>query len=372
MKLDAFKLTQKGGLDEINLYVTVFKAQDLIDRHEIDRWTKDNPGGYQRMPQERRLREARGSLIRYLQREMGSFPTSILINVRGDVEFKADKDLGWFSYGTLDTGEEKFWVIDGQHRIEALKRTIERNRDFQEYPVIASIMTAGERLDEMMLFYIVNKRQKSVSTDLVYRHLQRMLWEKGRKWMEAFEGKRGVRIGYATDIVDYFNDNPDSPFYQRIHIVGQPRTEAEVIQDSNMTRSIANLLKLELFRGIPVNEVGEYLLNYWKAVHSLYPECFHDPSAYSLLDTARVNVLNRVFPLVFSQCLQAGHGDLETMTGYISKWKEPSYEHSMNDFKKPIEAGFWLRSKAPLVALSTSREEQDSLYNGLVEKLGVL
>ncbi len=102
---------------------------------------------------------------------------------KGEVSFIENKRQDWFSYGTLDTKIDDFWIIDGQHRIEALKRAIARNRDFENYPVITSILRLPDRFDEMLLFYIVNRRQKGVKTDLVHRHLQRMLQQKGEDWL---------------------------------------------------------------------------------------------------------------------------------------------------------------------------------------------
>lgn len=249
MQLDAFSITQRGGLEGVEIYITVFKARDIVDRYRIDRWTMDNPGGYQRMPSESRLKDRRGSPLRYLVREWGCFPTSILLNVRGDVRYVKEKDMGWFSYGMLDTGDEGLWLIDGQHRVEALKRAIERNQDFEDYPVIASIMKLPERFDEMMLFYIVNKRQRSVPTDLVYRHLQRMLWKRGKQWVMDFEGSKGVRIGLATEVVDMLNQSPQSPWNGRIQIVGESRHENHIVSDSVLIRSISNLLRENISRG---------------------------------------------------------------------------------------------------------------------------
>jgi hypothetical protein len=99
LQLDAFSITQRGGLEGVDIYITVFKAKDIVDRYRIDRWTMDNPEGYQRMPSESRLMDRRGSPLRYLVREWGCFPTSILLNIRGDVKYVKEKDLGWFSYG---------------------------------------------------------------------------------------------------------------------------------------------------------------------------------------------------------------------------------------------------------------------------------
>ena len=190
MEFDAFRVSQRGGWESFEIYVSVLMAQEVIDRCAIDRWTPQNQGGYQRFPVASQLKEGRGSAVRYLMREMGCFPTSILVNIRGETRFTKQMDLGACSIGRLDIGEERFWLIDGQHRIEALKRAIERNSDFETYPVILSILRQPARF-ELMLFYIVNRRQKSVPTDLAYRHLQRMLWERGTSWLSDLEGSRG-------------------------------------------------------------------------------------------------------------------------------------------------------------------------------------
>jgi DGQHR domain-containing protein len=152
----------------------------------------ENTVGYQRMPRESRFREGRGSIVGYLARELGCFPTSVLLNVRGKVVFEPNEDLGWCTLSELELGDDRLWVIDGQHRVEGLKRAIELNPDFEDYPVIVSILQQPERFDELLLFYIVNRRQVGVPTDLAYRHLQRMLWEKGEDWLLRIVGRRGV------------------------------------------------------------------------------------------------------------------------------------------------------------------------------------
>ena len=48
LKLDAFKLTQSGNRGVANIYITVFRAGDLVYRCKIDRRTPSNPAGYQR------------------------------------------------------------------------------------------------------------------------------------------------------------------------------------------------------------------------------------------------------------------------------------------------------------------------------------
>ena len=66
------------------------------------------------------------------------------------------------------------WIIDGQHRIEALKRAEAEKPEFKEYPVPVSILSLQNRFDEMLLFHIVNSRQQRIPTVIAYRQLQKM------------------------------------------------------------------------------------------------------------------------------------------------------------------------------------------------------
>jgi hypothetical protein len=99
VKTEAFKLSQWGQRGVMDLYTCVFRAGDLVEIINVDRWTPDNNRGYQRFPSERRLGMARGSAVRYLVKEYGWFPTSIVINVRGKVKFTSERDWGWYSRG---------------------------------------------------------------------------------------------------------------------------------------------------------------------------------------------------------------------------------------------------------------------------------
>jgi len=369
MQLEAFKVSQRGGLEGVEIYVAVFRAIDLIERSAIDRWTVKNPGGYQRAPSERRLSFTRGSLVRYLVKELGCFPTSVLVNIRGDVGFQMVSDSGWLSYGTLDTGGNRLWVIDGQHRLEALKRAIDRNRDFEDYPIIASVLRLPDRFHEMMLFYIVNRRQRNVPTDLVYRHLQRMLWQRGTQWLEELEGSRGVRIGFATEVVDILQAEPASPWHGRIQIVGEPSREEYIIGDSLLIKTIADVLREKVFDGVSAREFSEIIVNYWNAVYQLYPECFAVPEDYTLLSTPGVPVMHMLFPVVHSRCLMRKDVSEEAMERELEKLMAETPGHSNSDFRKPVDAEFWSKMHGPLIAMSRGGENVKRLYFDLLEKM---
>ena len=300
MKIEAFKLSQWGTRGNIELYSCVFRARDLVENVKIDRWGEKNYGGYQRVTTKKRLGLSRGSILRYLMRELGCFPSSVLINVRSDVSFIPDKTLDWYSRGILDANEKEFWVIDGQHRIEALRRAMTRNADYGDYPVITSIVRLPDRFDELLLFYIINRRQRGVSTDLAYRHLQRMLWQKGEEWVVDFEGKPGLDKSYSMEIVDILNRELISPWNGRVRYVHEARSTEHVIEDSQLASTILPLLKDPNFTGVPIKKIAVYLIDYWNALYRLFPECVNSPSEYTLMGRPGVYAMHRLFKEIFT------------------------------------------------------------------------
>ena len=371
MQLKAFSIVQETGRNKFRIYIAAMPASQLIERCTIDRWTTKNVEGYQRLPDERRLSEgAKGSAVRYLMREMGCFPTSILLNVRGNLIFQDESDIGWCSYGELTVNDgERLWLIDGQHRIEALKRAIQRNPDFEKYPVIVSLMQLNSKFDELLLFYIVNQRQRSVPTDLAYRHLQRMFWEKGSEWLFEQEGRRGVRLGLATEIVDRLNENERSPWRGRITLVSEERRVGQIIRDKPIIRSIADVMRERVFQGMPISDLAELLIDFWNAVSSVYPEAFKSPQSYTLLASPGVFALHMLFPSVYSICARGGFIDEAGMERVLGRLTRETPGHPQPEFRGPIGLDFWSKEHGPAIANSTSLRMIRVLYLGLLEKI---
>ncbi|HIE14071.1 TPA: DGQHR domain-containing protein [Candidatus Bathyarchaeota archaeon] len=129
-----------------------------------------------RPPLDRHLRLKKGSIVRYLLEEAGVFPTSVLLNIREKLDFEEKAQVAEnIGYGVLKIPDNAIlWIIDGQHRIEALKRAEAEKPEFKEYPVPVSILSLQNRFDEMLLFHIVNSRQQRIPTVIAYRQLQKM------------------------------------------------------------------------------------------------------------------------------------------------------------------------------------------------------
>ena len=369
MRLKAFAIRQWGGGRGFHIYLTAIPAGLLVERCSIDRWTPQNPEGYQRPPDERRLGWRRGSALRYLMRELGCFPTSILLNVRGELIFREEWSSGPLALEELHIDDEPLWLIDGQHRVEALRREIERNADYEEYPLIVSIMRLPDRFDELMLFYIVNRRQRSVPTDLAYRHLQRMLLERGVDWLYELEGGRGVRLALAAEVVDHLNASERSPWRGRIRRIGEERRGEHIIHDRPLIRSIAPILRERVFEGLSLRELAELLVDYWRALHRLYGDAFQQPERYTLLGTPGIFSLHMLFPSVYARCARQGIIDEGGMLRVLSALLEETPGHPQPEFRGELTLDFWSKEHGPAIALSTSLKTIRSLYLGLSRKL---
>lgn len=368
MKREAFRLSQWGTRGSIDLYSCVFKAKDLVENAKIDRWSQRNYGGYQRVTSEQRLGYNRGSVVRYLVKEMGCFPSSVLLNVRGDVKFSKETTQDVYSRGVLDFDENEFWIIDGQHRIAGLDRAIQRNRDYEEYPVITSIVRLPERFDELLLFYIINRRQRGVSTELAYRHLQRMLWQKGEDWILDFEGKPGLDRSYSMEIVDILNKEPISPWSNRIRYVHEPRNTDHIIEDKHFASTLLPLLRDKNFVGIPIKKIAMYMIDFWNALYRIFPECISSPHQYNLMRRQGVYVMHKLFKVFYAHDLDEII-DEDSIYHRLDWLTSETTEHEVPDFRPPLTAGFWSTLDGSEYTQSATRVEKEKLFNCLCEKL---
>ncbi len=368
MIVDAFKVIQKGGFNPSEIYITTLRAIDVAEKCVIDRWTQKNVNGYQRVPNTYRLSDKRGGIVRYLLKDLGCFPTSILVNVRDNLSFEKTGSNEYYEIGKLDLGDSKLWLIDGQHRVEALKRAFERNGDFEDYPLVVSILVKPLKFDELLLFYVVNKRQKSVPTDLAFRHLQRMLWEKGTGWLYDFEGARGVRLGLASEVIDYLNTEPQSPWYKRIRMVGDEKGD-QFVDDGFFINIVATILKEKTFTGLPVKDFAQHMINYWSCIRELYPEAFEEPEKYTLLSHAGLYVFTMLFPMIFGKLCNKDVCTRGDILQLLERLKQNTPGHTSPDFIKPIDIEFWSREKGPAISLSRNQQELERLFLGTQKKI---
>jgi DGQHR domain-containing protein len=314
-----------------------------------------------------------------LLNELGAFPTSILINVRGNLKFESKIKIS----ESIEVGEvtipddERPILIDGQHRVEALKRACMRKPELENYPLPVSIMNLKDKFDEMVHFYIVNSRQKKIPTDLVFRQLQ-IFSEKavlgGKDWLkDVILGPREQRAALASFIVDYLDEDENSPFYGVIQYTGEKKEPHHLIKDFALSRFISNILKEKALSGIGPEKFAELLADYWSAIKELYPSCFTKPREYRLLKSTGIACYTYLFPTIFAYCATEGNITKSRFSYYLSMLKEEVDSEELDmDFRRPIDESWWSMAHGPAIASATSEKMFDEIVRNMAKKIEIM
>jgi len=307
MKLKVLRLEQKG----VPIYLGVMPAQVLVDeeRARVDRWSPSNTKGYQRPVLDRRANEAAS----YLIKGDGWFPTSILISIREEAKFEEPKKIDRFEEGFLNIPDSSIlWIIDGQHRVEGLRRAIEKGaQELKDYQVPVAIVLNTDIFDEMRMFYIVNTRAKSVPGDIADRLLQQSLEKKGELWLKDSESQYGGRYqraflqARATNLVDYLIDN--CPVWKDfVAVPGAAKPHHLAIKQHTLVSSLLEgALKDHSIERLDDKSIGSLLNSYWQALAAAFPEAFKEPENYSIRRTAGVYSLHMLFPDIYERCRES-------------------------------------------------------------------
>ena len=379
----AFKLNQWGkgeGVDEIAMYITSLPLKIIGEKATIDRWGKDNPDGYQRPPEASRIDPKRGSIGRYLLKELGIFPISVLVNVRekDKIKFNAQQRItDHIEFGELELSDDvTFWIIDGQHRLEALKRVSSMHEEFEDYPVPVTILALDSIFDEMLVFYIVNERQKKLDTRYAYRNIQKMYIKVKESekyyWLKHQMLKpRAERVARATLIVDYLGSEAESPFKDLIVYPGEEEDRLGFgIRDGVFIRYISELFKEDVFRLMSDKDIADLYITYWNCIKHHYPNCFEYPEEYTLLKNTGIATFTYLLPGIYARCLTKRDMDIKDcickLIGYL-KLETPHIRDI--DIRKPIDEDWWSLKSGPLIARATSEKVFRELARMFIEKI---
>jgi DGQHR domain-containing protein len=269
--------------------------------------------GYQRLPQEARINE----LATDLKKGRVDLPTSVLLNIRNREARRAFQDGQLNLMSSHDAGrsqgyEPKFYVVDGQHRILALKRLIEELEDerWLKYMIPFTCMLGATEDEEMDQFYIVNSKAKSVRTDLAYELLSQRaqdpevmesLVERGRDWQV-----------YATNIVRQLSEG--SPVWRnRIRFAAMDKGDT-VMPSASMVTSLKPVLATPYFKALSSEQQVSILDAYWRGIREVMPEAFDEPSEFSVQKGIGVTVLHTLLTQVVEIARSRGDAVTEPST----------------------------------------------------------
>jgi len=292
------------------MYLTRLRAGDFLDGlTKVDAWSPANKQGYQRMPVESRFKK----IARYVTGKEGHpkpvLPQAVVLNARPEdskkLRFVGSDD----GVGTLEIPPDVLlWEVDGQHRLGGLRYAMSENPQLADYPIPVVITEGLPRLDEAVLFFVINTTQKRVPTDLAQRLIEQQMGDEDLRLQIVAEGKDW--IPKATRIVDALVNTPGHPWSGKIGIPGI-KVPGILIKQVSFVTSLKPVLNSGLYASVPPDDVAQLLIRFWQALREVYPDAFDSPDEYVIQKTVGVFPLHTIAPTVFDM--------VRTTNGRITK-----------------------------------------------------
>lgn len=321
MELNAFEIIQNGK----KMYLAFITAKDLITRvnTKVDIYSSENKDGYQREPTKSRVKQ----VAQFLLSEKGVFPLSVLLSVRGNLTFRSKES----NYGKIKFEDsETLWQVDGQHRIAGLIEAVNLRPELEnfEMPVIIiqpNLWVKGVQNPQFLeayQFYVINKTQKGVRSDLAEQFLARLIKEeKNIENILKLPSILTKGIDWVPDAIEIAKElnNKSEVWKDKIRFPNEPKAQTTISQKS-FTDSLKPILNHDSFKQYEIHELVEFLNRYWSAIRELIPEVFEFPKEYAMQKITGPFVLHKLFPDVASYC--EGKLTVENLKEVIGGFKE--------------------------------------------------
>lgn len=315
------------------LVIGVMEAGALVDRYVIPRRDFRTKAGYQREVSNARVNQ----LVRDLLAKRVDLPTSLLLNLRG---YEAgvhlvERDGREF----LRLADEKLYVVDGQHRVEGLRRLVETEPErWSAFGISFVCMLGAEEREEMEQFYVVNSTAKSVRTDLALDLLKQRA-EHSQGVMDALIERGQAWKVKAQTLAEGIESQP--LWRGRIRFPGVPKGDT-IIASAGMVSSLKGLLDTPYFGGITTENQLKILNAYWRAIHEVIPEVFVDPKAYALQKGTGVMAMHSILVSLLEYLRSKGESTIETES-YIAPLSEmlPTLQGDTTSGDVAQGADFW-------------------------------
>lgn len=350
MKIAIIKIVQPIG----TFYISALNAEIVCRITTVERREYDNDNntsmGIQRAISTKRVNE----IAKYTNDPDATFPTPIIISVNDIESNNLGEDFFEFDQNSI-VGE----IIDGQHRVEGLKKS--DNRGEFTLPII--LMFNLQEEDKAYVFSIINSKQTQVTKSLIY------------DLFSVSESRSPQKT--CHELARLLNKDEESPFYRRLKMLGAKNYQEASLSQGSFIRYLMPLISkkpdedyvnIKLRKdlnddlSIPLryyfinNEDGviyKILLNVFKALKDTFPNEWNNPDKYILSKTTGYGALI---------------GALKILVKEGRENKDLTYEYFRNifeDFKNRLEEN---NQKLTSEFFKSNEQEQNRLTKLILGK----
>lgn len=283
----------------------------IPDNFDIPTFDPRNNRGYQRPLQESRVNE----LVTDLKKKRVDLPTAILLNLRNRDARHAVQDGRLRLSFLRDSASAAilFHVVDGQHRVAALKKLMEDEPDagWDQFLIPFICMVGATEPEEMEQFYVVNSRAKSVRTDLAFA-LLRKLTDRDPKMMERLDEKgRGWQVA-AEKLVETLAET-SSVWRGLIRLAAMEKGDT-TMPSASMVTSLKPLLASSFFGRLSFVQQQQVIEAFWTGLRDVMRPAFDDPKEFVVQKGVGVIVLHAILVDVMEIVRSTGRSVIDSAT----------------------------------------------------------
>ncbi|MDE2935629.1 MAG: DGQHR domain-containing protein [Chloroflexota bacterium] len=331
-------------------------VETLVRHHFVPRRDTLRDIGYQRLPTASRVNQ----LASALQKRDVDLPTSVLLSLR-DIAFEdvlehTGHDIYTFRLDPAESeGKHRLFVVDGQHRIAAFEKAIqEEGTDLHSVKIPFVCMIGADESWEMRQFHVVNSNAKSVRTDLALD----LLKARSKRdpsfaaWVESSAEAWKIQAQELTERLA----TASRSWKGKIRLPNSPKAETTVPSASFVQSLRILLTQTVIFRRVKdVEQQGQIIDAYWRAIRRVIPAAFEDPASYNIQKGVGVAVMHSVFPNLLDQARFQG-GSLFAPESYLDLLGDALEDlEGLNGAAELVSgADFWKSGRAGAAGAYTS------------------
>ena len=383
IRAPAIKIMQGGQ----SLFILSLTVRDLMleNFYRVDHLDVRTGKGAQRLLKDRRAKKLCKEVTEMAKEGRELLPTSVFFATQGEIDYDDDSKI--LSFRTEP--DEKVCpldVVDGQHRLKGLKLAVQSSKDeeiknkFLNFPVIVTIAPGMDEVRRKLQFLTVNTKQEPVNRGLkealiaqFTKDIEKYRGMSDDFWLPSWIAKK-ADIGNeqrTIQIAIKLNDDPDSPWHQRIQIANETKSERYTILQQTFTNSVKQYL---LAPTHPINNLSftetkkvAILKNYWKAIEEL---CVKSSNK---IDHGKQSVIFKnagldFFHSILIYILILLSNDQQYQVKTIKKCLKSAVEYLPPELENILTPGYWNKgSSASTLTKGTIASAASYFYQALKE-----